>query len=717
MTYGRKFVCFLSLLLISASLLPILVVQTEKSDNQISTFGNPLSPNWLNVTVNEDSDFVIVDNADGFVFKFRKDTAGYNEIYQNSSLLIEDERWRLEYEFKSDIWRMIGEPQNISWTQPQSYHVIVKRFYTDFEGTTFNMTYDFYGGFRPKIIFESNIAQSDTYRIVWKITGINKTHFQNESSKHYVKFWNENDEGIVFDYSDVYENFGNITTIEIEEQANNHKLNEIFNIGFLNTGYFLLDPTFGEIREREGASHPLTDEIRGSKHLCPENNVIAQSMSMFLISYTPNKKVKAMLYKASDLSFVCETEEKDIGNVNWDWEVFVFAEPKPILQNIEYWLVGFAEDISVIALSYFAGAGANGIDGLVDYEPYNGYPDPLEPTDYFDDVSYCLYVTYGTIPEEDYVDNNTSDVDSSEDIGTHSNFENEKACDLAYDTLIEENKGESDTEQWLSPNNYLDPNSAWTLETNAYDEDTVTKASSTWMGISWSKYLYLNFTQVTGTKIRYFVSRSSTNIVYVGIEILNITDSIWYYIGDAGTIWNAWKNITFTSTTSNCMRIRFYNNGRVQSAYVHEMDFLNVTAGTPNYKLDLEIQWTNANYTRQYEDLSITTGTFSGSEDLMVYAWNVSTSDWHFLYNLTENSQNNVSVIEWLHTATFTVRFLGGLESEDTVQDSWEIGCALLHTYETEITVFSSIIIWFLLVLTVVFLSPLFIIAYKIIRR
>ena len=39
---------------------------------------------------------------------------------------------------------------------------------------------------------------------------------------------------------------------------------------------------------------------------------------------------------------------------------------------------------------------------------------------------------------EDPVDNDTSDVDSSPDEGTHGNFENQKAYDSTYDTLQEE---------------------------------------------------------------------------------------------------------------------------------------------------------------------------------------------------------------------------------------------------------------------------------------
>ena len=44
-------------------------------------------------------------------------------------------------------------------------------------------------------------------------------------------------------------------------------------------------------------------------------------------------------------------------------------------------------------------------------------------------------------PLLDYVDNNVSDIDGSSDIGTHSNFENQKDSDSVYDTITEENTG------------------------------------------------------------------------------------------------------------------------------------------------------------------------------------------------------------------------------------------------------------------------------------
>jgi len=107
------------------------------------------------------------------------------------------------------------------------------------------------------------------------------------------------------------------------------------------------------------------------------------------------------------------------------------------------------------------------------------------------------------------------------------------------------------------------------------------------------------------------------------------------------------------------------------------------TGGAVNYELDLEIQWTNANFTRSNEELCIKTGNGNwGEEDIEVYVWNVTDSSWHLVLNdLDANSWNNVSVKLYLTSSTFTVRFLGGNESSDTSQDSWQIDCVLLHVW------------------------------------
>ncbi|MCX6667835.1 MAG: DUF2341 domain-containing protein [Euryarchaeota archaeon] len=98
----------------------------------------------------------------------------------------------------------------------------------------------------------------------------------------------------------------------------------------------------------------------------------------------------------------------------------------------------------------------------------------------------------------------------------------------------------------------------------------------------------------------------------------------------------------------------------------------------PACKLNLEQNWTNVDYSQKYEELCIKTGT-TGAENISVDVW---TGSWvNLLKDLTASSWNNISVSDYLTSNTFTIRFKGGNESSDWIQDMWQIDTVLLHTW------------------------------------
>jgi hypothetical protein len=100
-----------------------------------------------------------------------------------------------------------------------------------------------------------------------------------------------------------------------------------------------------------------------------------------------------------------------------------------------------------------------------------------------------------------------------------------------------------------------------------------------------------------------------------------------------------------------------------------------------NYELDLEVQWTNANYTLANEELCIRTGT-TGAEDIEVDVW--SGSGWvNFFADLTPDSWNNISISTYLTSSNFTIRFKGGSEINDHIQDLWKLDAAILHVWSS----------------------------------
>jgi hypothetical protein len=103
-----------------------------------------------------------------------------------------------------------------------------------------------------------------------------------------------------------------------------------------------------------------------------------------------------------------------------------------------------------------------------------------------------------------------------------------------------------------------------------------------------------------------------------------------------------------------------------------------------NYRLSLGEQWTNANYTLPNRQLCIKMGTYSGSpsETIGVQWWNTTSSSWvTIISSLTASAWNNVSVTMYLTSSTFTIRFVNGTQSNVGTQYSWNVYCALIHTW------------------------------------
>ncbi len=102
-----------------------------------------------------------------------------------------------------------------------------------------------------------------------------------------------------------------------------------------------------------------------------------------------------------------------------------------------------------------------------------------------------------------------------------------------------------------------------------------------------------------------------------------------------------------------------------------------------NYELDLEVQWTDARYDLPYAELCIFGG-IMGSEDIRIDVWDGSA--WQNLFADLTSGWNNVSVSSYLNSPIFTIRFKGGTETNDIVQDSWDIDATLLHVWSDEYT-------------------------------
>jgi hypothetical protein len=96
-----------------------------------------------------------------------------------------------------------------------------------------------------------------------------------------------------------------------------------------------------------------------------------------------------------------------------------------------------------------------------------------------------------------------------------------------------------------------------------------------------------------------------------------------------------------------------------------------------NYELDLEVQWTNADFNQTNEYLCLYGGTMV-AEDIRVDVWNG--SSWTNLFTDLSTGWNNVTVSSYLTSSTFTIRFKGSNETGDTTPESWKIDATLLKS-------------------------------------
>jgi len=285
---------------------------------------------------------------------------------------------------------------------------------------------------------------------------------------------------------------------------------------------------------------------------------------------------------------------------------------------------------------------------------------------------------------QDYVDNNSSDVDGSAGKGSHSNFDNEKAKDNNYDTLTET----STASEWLSCNAYSSTYTGWTRVgaspyLGAQDQPTnyVYLVGNGGEDIGWFDFPSTTLTGSLNVNISIYCNNDDgTGDDYANVYVDYTGSGAGVDVGDVGQHLN-WDYDTINLGSHTVSEV---NNLRVYFEYVKvggaddvRIDHVRIGV-TKNCELDLEVQWTNVDYSETYELLCIYGGTM-GAEDIRVDVWY--NSAWQNVFTDLSNGWNNVSVTSYLTASTFTIRFKGGTESGDTAQHTWQIDAVLLHEW------------------------------------
>ena len=169
---------------------------------------------------------------------------------------------------------------------------------------------------------------------------------------------------------------------------------------------------------------------------------------------------------------------------------------------------------------------------------------------------------------------------------------------------------------------------------------------------------------------------------HTGTETLNANfwgGSSWSPIGAITS--TGWNNFTATGLNSATYTIQLIGATESSDEDQDDWDIDLITLHTwnaPNFELDLEIQWTSADYGETNEWLCIYGGTM-GSEDILVDIWNGTA--WINVFADLSNGWNSADISSYLAASTLTIRFRGGTETSDAAQDSWEVDATFLHVW------------------------------------
>lgn len=134
--------------------------------------------------------------------------------------------------------------------------------------------------------------------------------------------------------------------------------------------------------------HDIASVLLGSWFTCPEKGVADSITAYFKLSY--GRTLKFVIYRKSDNVKVGETEVggslQDLG-----WHTLEFAEPKPVLGPMDYWLLMMNS-----ATNLYSYNGAEGGRGHFQYVTWPTAPDPLEPS--IQPNLYSIFCTYTPTP-------------------------------------------------------------------------------------------------------------------------------------------------------------------------------------------------------------------------------------------------------------------------------------------------------------------------------
>ena len=446
--------------------------------------------------------------------------------------------------------------------------------------------------------------------------------------------------------------------------------------------------TFGDTVQGSSNTNDDLDRIRAMK-ATPSSSGTVTSMTCWLkvSSGSTTINAKTALYKVSDNSLVGYGTERSC-DLTTSFQQFDFTCNIAIVGGTEYYLTLFKD--------YTATTTQTAADDVVDSSDYyqnvayGDFPSTCSFSTYTTRVT--IYATYTETPLFPYIQQ-TSDVDSAADIGTHSAFANQQAAaDSTYDTLTE-----ADTDTGTSTVGDTS-GSGTSYRTVAADEfrGAVVTIDSGKSGEVQNVHFYGRGGSTVNVKA--VITDSSGVIVTNGVgDVVSVNTTA----GDktltfttkpklsAGTYWiglipAANLRLYYDSTTGGTMKRDTSNSYSTPTNPSDASDttetwrilYANITE--LNYKLQLEEQFTSVPYDSYSRwTLHVTAGAFSSpAETLNVQAWDG--DSWEALGAVTASTDNAYNVTSYTTSANLYIRFVDGTATDDVTQSTWQIDSVYL---------------------------------------
>lgn len=458
----------------------------------------------------------------------------------------------------------------------------------------------------------------------------------------------------------------------------------------------VVDPTFGYTTA--GASYEDGDAANvkfGCQYACSEAGIL-QSITAYLYNDVSGTLYTAIYSDSSDTpSTLLETQSRSC-TATVDW--FTWTGYTTTLEATNYWLT-LCRGSNYLEFHYDTASTYRARINSDTPPPESTFGSGSDTTN----RRYSIYATYETT-KFPYVQQ-VSDVDSSADIGTHSNFAAQQAGpDSTNDTLTEGNYGGSSSNTTMLNDGFESGLGNWDGN-GATTWDTATSAT---YGSPWAPhggtYFMACDSNDDGSLTTDDIDMSTATAIYV---------SFWYMEDDVddadefnfrmydGSGYDKIQELGLTASEDTWYQ---YSARITDSQYFKSnfrVDFIGTTIGTGevcyiddvvvirevtavNYQLALEEQftevphdgdsWTNG-------ELCVFTGPYTGTaEDLQAQVWNGSA--WTTVSSsLTTNAWNNISVLSYVTADDLYIRFIGGTESSDTAQNTWQIDAVLMHLW------------------------------------